>query len=170
MHRRVPPRRVRISVELSREDAGIVMEALEVAKAELAQFQLGGQRTDVPSLAADALLLMARRTLSGCFRGRAKARDIWFLPDTNGCIHDDATPEQSGPAHLVMVHVEESVLHGEGGTSDLPTPAVRRMLCDGFELVGRSPRQSTALPSENGPTLMSALGAVNGIALRQDAR
>ena len=93
MHRRVPPRRVRISVELSREDAGIVMEALEVAKAELAQFQLGGQRTDVPSLAADALLLMARRTLSGCFRGRAKARDIWFLPDTNGCMHDDPTPE-----------------------------------------------------------------------------
>ena len=30
-----------------------------------------------------------------------------------------------------MVHVEESVLRGEGGTSDLPTPAVRRLLCDG---------------------------------------
>ena len=39
----------------------------------------------------------------------------------------------------------------------------------GFELVGRSPRQSTALPSENGPTLMSALGAVKGSSLRQDA-
>ena len=39
----------------------------------------------------------------------------------------------------------------------------------GFELVGRSPRQSTALPSENGPTLMSALGAVRGSSLRQDA-
>ena len=123
--------RARISVELSREDAGIVMEALEVAKAEIALCQLGGQRADDASLAADALLLMARRTLSGCFRGSAKASDIWFLPDTSGCIHDDPTPEQSGPAHLVMVHVEESVLRGEGGTSDLPTPAVRRLLCDG---------------------------------------
>ena len=53
--------RVRISVELSREDAGIVMEALEVAKAEIAECQLGGpRRGDEPSLAADALLLMAR--------------------------------------------------------------------------------------------------------------
>ena len=34
---------------------------------------------------------------------------------------------------------------------------------------GAGPRQSTALPSENGPTLMSALGAVNGSSLRQDA-
>ena len=109
----------------------MVMEALEVAKAEIAQFQLWGPRADDASLAADALLLMARRTLSGCFRGSAKASDIWFLPETSGCIHDDPTPEQSGPAHLVMVHVEESVLRGEGGTSDLPTPAVRRLLCDG---------------------------------------
>ena len=31
-------------------------------------------------------------------------------------------------------------------------------------------RQSTALPSENGPTLMSALGAVRGSSLRQDAK
>ena len=34
---------------------------------------------------------------------------------------------------------------------------------------GAGPRQSTALPSENGPTLMSALGPVNGSSLRQDA-
>ena len=34
---------------------------------------------------------------------------------------------------------------------------------------GAGPRQSTALPSENGPTLMSALGAVRGSSLRQDA-
>ena len=40
-------------------------------------------------------------------------------------------PTSSNPAHLVMVHVEESVLRGEAGTSDLPTPAVRRLLCDG---------------------------------------
>ena len=124
--------RVRISVELSREDAGVVMEALEVAKGEIAECELGGpRRGDEPSLAADALLLMARRTLSGCFRGSAKASDVWFLSDTSGCIDDEPTPEQSGPAHLVMVHVEESVLRGEGGTSDLPTPAVRRLLCDG---------------------------------------
>ena len=123
--------RVRISVELSREDAGIVMEALEVAKGEITECELGGPRADDASLAADALLLMARRTLSGCFRGSVKASDVWFLPDTSGCIDDEPTPEQSGPAHLVMVHVEESVLRGEGGTSDLPTPAVRRLLCDG---------------------------------------
>ena len=124
--------RVRISVELSREDAGIVMEALEVAKGEIAECELGGpRRGDEPSLAADALLLMAKRTLSGCFRGSARAGSIWFRPDTSGCLVDEPTPEQSGPAHLVMVHVEESVLRGEGGTSDLPTPAVRRLLCDG---------------------------------------
>ena len=124
--------RVRISVELSRENAGIVMEALEVAKGEITECELGGpRRGDEPSLAADALLLMARRTLSGCFRGSAKAGSIWFRPDTSECLVDEPTPEQSGPAHLVMVHVEESVLRGEGGTSDLPTPAVRRLLCDG---------------------------------------
>ena len=123
--------RVRISVELSREDAGIVMQALEVAKAEIALCQLGGPRADDASLAADALLLMARRTLSGCFRGSAKAGSIWFRPDMSEVVLDDPTPEQSGPAHLVTVHVEESVLRGEGGTSDLPTPAVRRLLCDG---------------------------------------
>ena len=37
---------------------------------------------------------------------------------------------------------------------------VEKAFAEGFELVGRSPRQSTALPSENGPTLMSALGVV----------
>ena len=53
--------RVRISVELSREDAGVVMEALEVAKGEITECELGGpRRGDEPSLAADALLLMAR--------------------------------------------------------------------------------------------------------------
>ena len=123
--------RVRISVELSREDAGVVMRALEVAKAEIALCELGGPRADDASLAADALLLMARRTLSGCFRGSAKASDTWFRPDMGEVALDDPTPEQSGPSHLVTVHVEESVLRGEGGTSDLPTPAVRRLLCDG---------------------------------------
>ena len=106
------------------------MRALEVAKAEIALCELGGPRADDASLAADALLLMARRTLSGCFRGSAKASDTWFRPDMGEVALDDPTPEQSGPSHLVTVHVEESVLRGEGGTSDLPTPAVRRLLCD----------------------------------------
>ena len=39
---------------------------------------------------------------------------------------------------------------------------VEKAFAEGFKLVGRSPRQSTALPSENGPTLMSALGASRG--------
>ncbi len=39
---------------------------------------------------------------------------------------------------------------------------MEKAFAEGFELVGRSPRQSTALPSENGATLMSALGASRG--------
>ena len=80
--------------------------------------------------------------------------------------HPEAMPRPC-PATPRVAHRPEAQLRAgakkpradEGGT-----PEGR-----GFELVGRSPRQSTALPSENGPTLMSALGAVRGSSLRQDA-
>ena len=59
--------------------------------------------------------------------------------------------------------------HIEAGAEDARAGAAGAPGGRGFELVGRSPGQSTALPSENGPTLMSALGAVRGSSLRQDA-
>ena len=127
--------RVVFKVELSREDAAVLVKALEVAKAELLECGCGGRDGDDPSLAADALMLMARRTLSGCFRGSAKEGDYWWDPDTSRMALDEPTPEQSGPAHMVTVHVSEAALDGRGGTSDLPSHSVRRLLCDGA-LVG----------------------------------
>ena len=128
--------RVRFRLELSHEDAGVLVKALEVAKAEIRECRLGvsGEGGEA-ALAADALMLMARRTLSGCFRGSAREGPVWFLPDTSGMALDEPDPEQSGPTHLVMVHVDENALSGDGGHSDLPVPVVRRMLCDGA-LVG----------------------------------
>ena len=128
--------RVRFRIELSQEDAGVLVKALEVAKAELLECgpAVSGAG-DEPALSADALMLIARRTLSGCFRGSAKEGPFWFLPEMKEAVLDDPSPEQSGPAHLVTVHVDEKALSGNGGHSDLPVPVVRRLLCDGA-LVG----------------------------------
>ena len=128
--------RVRFRIELSREDAGVLVKALEVAKAELLECgpAVSGAG-DEAALCADALMLIARRTLSGCFRGSAKEGAFWFRPDMTEAVLDDPAPEQSGPAHLVTVHVDEKALSGNGGHSDLPVPVVRRLLCDGA-LVG----------------------------------
>ena len=128
--------RVRFRIELSREDAGVLVKALEVAKAELLECgpAVSGAG-DEAALCADALMLIARRTLSGCFRGSAREGAFWFRPDMTEAVLDDPAPEQSGPAHLVTVHVDEKALSGNGGHSDLPVPVVRRLLCDGA-LVG----------------------------------
>ena len=128
--------RVRFRIELSQEDAGVLVKALEVAKAELLECgpAVSGAG-DEAALCADALMLIARRTLSGCFRGSAREGAFWFRPDMTEAVLDDPAPEQSGPAHLVTVHVDEKALSGNGGHSDLPVPVVRRLLCDGA-LVG----------------------------------
>ena len=76
---------------------------------------------------ADALVLMARRSLSGRFRG---------IDESDGDSDTETrasaeSPESSGSGHLVMVHVDESALCGKGGASDLPIKTVKRLLCDG---------------------------------------
>ena len=128
--------RVEFKVELSLEDASVLTKALEVVKGEIMECGLGVSGAgDDAALAADALVLMARRTLSGCFRGSGKEGAVWFLPDLSETALDDPPPEQAGPAHLVTVHVDEGAVSGAGGHSDLPSPVVRRLLCDGA-LVG----------------------------------
>ena len=130
--------RVQFKIELSREDAGILTKALEVAKGEIRECGLSVSGAgDDAALSADALVLMARRTLSGCFRGSGKEGAVWFQPDLSEVALDEPAPEQSGPAHLVTVHVDESAVSGAGGHSDLPSSVVRRLLCDGA-LVGVS--------------------------------
>ena len=70
---------------------------------------------------------MARRSLAGRFRGIDESDE-----DTDTEPPDSAeSPESSGGAHLVMVHVDESALRGKGGASDLPIKTVKRLLCDG---------------------------------------
>ena len=124
--------RVRFRIELSREDSEVLVKALEVAKAELRECgpAVSGDGSEA-ALCADALTLIARRTLSGCFRPSAREGAFWFQPNMTEAVLDDPAPEQSGPAHLVTVHVDEKALSGGGGHSDLPAPVVKRLLCDG---------------------------------------
>ena len=65
--------RMVISAELSRADAMLVLEALEKCKGEIAESGLENDgKWDDPARSADALVLMARRSLSGRFRGIAR--------------------------------------------------------------------------------------------------
>ena len=120
--------RMVLHAELSRADAMLVLEALEKCKSEIADSGLenDGKWNDL-ARSADALVLMARRSLSGRFRGIDGSDE-----DTDTEPRDSAeSPESSGGAHLVMVHVDESALRGKGGASDLPIRTVKRLLCDG---------------------------------------
>ena len=117
--------RMMISAELSRADAMLVLEALEKCKSEIAESGLENDgKWDDLARSADALVLMARRSLTGRFRGIDGSDED---PDTEP--RDSA--ESSGSGHLVMVHVDESALRGSGGASDLPIRTVKRLLCDG---------------------------------------
>ena len=120
--------RMVISAELSRADAMLVLEALEKCKSEIADSGLENDgKWDDLARSADALVLMARRSLSGRFRGIDGSDED---PDAAG--PDSAeSPESSGSGHLVMVHVDESALRGKGGASDLPIRTMKRLLCDG---------------------------------------
>ena len=120
--------RMVISAELSRADAMLVLEALEKCKSEIADSGLENDgKWDDLARSADALVLMARRSLSGRFRGIGESDED---PDAEG--PDSAeSPESPGSGHLVMVHVDESALRGKGGASDLPIRTMKRLLCDG---------------------------------------
>ena len=117
---------VEIKVNLTKEDAGVVLAALERCKHEIAEsgLQHDGKWDDL-ALSADALVLMARRSMAGRFNGDGSDQE-----------HGEAevgsdSAESSASAHLVMVHVDESALRGNGGASDLPIKTVKRLLCDG---------------------------------------
>ncbi len=118
--------RVEIRANLSRADAMLVLEALEKCKSEIAESGLENDgKWDDLARSADALVLMARRSLSGRFRGIDGS-------DEDPEPRDSAeSPESSGGGHLVMIHVDESALRGKGGASDLPIRTVKRLLCDG---------------------------------------
>ena len=96
-----------------------------------------------------------------CTRERSETRPQGRAQDVCGSIRSHPRPW-----HLIFVEYDR---HIKAGAEDARAGEAGAPEGRGFELVGRSPRQSTALPSENGPTLMSALGAVNGLSLRQDA-
>ena len=120
--------RMVISAELSRADAMLVLESLEKCKGEIAESGLENDgKWDDLARSADALVLMARRSLSGRFRGIDESDED---PDTDP-LDSAESPESSGSGHLVMVHVDESALRGKGGASDLPIRTVKRLLCDG---------------------------------------
>ena len=120
--------RMMISAELSRADAMLVLEALEKCKSEIVESGLENDgKWDDLARSADALVLMARRSLSGRFRGIDGSDE-----DPDPEPRDSAeSPEPSGGGHLVMIHVDESALRGKGGASDLPIKTVKRLLCDG---------------------------------------
>ena len=90
----------------------MVFEALEKCKSEIAESGLENDgKWDDLARSADALVLMARRSLSGRFRGIDGSDED---PDTEP--RDSAeSPESPGSGHLVMVHVDESALRGKGG-------------------------------------------------------
>ena len=69
-----------------------------------------------------------------------------------------------------MCAVQSALIRGLGTSFSLNmTGTSKQELKMHAQAEPQRPRQSTALPSENGPTLMSALGAVRGSSLRQDA-
>lgn len=97
-----------IQVNLTREDAELVMKAVEIAgEADPSEGHMDEQ-DNFFARQADALVDIARTYLDG---GTGKA----------GSTAD---------RYQVMVHVDEAVLRGEMGKSDLPYESLRRITCD----------------------------------------
>jgi hypothetical protein len=93
-----------LTVELPADDLELVLAALEKVGKSLPE----DPTRSLFSHGADALVEIARLTLAG----RSEAGS-------------------SADIHQVAVHVDESVLRGKGGQSDLPLPTVKRLCCDG---------------------------------------
>ena len=87
-----------ISVVLPREEVELVMQALDHVSGELPDIE----GRSIFAQAADALVQMARDTLSG-----------------------NAGAGSSADQYQVVVHVDESALNDEGGCADLPIESVR---------------------------------------------
>ena len=95
-----------LTVQLPTAELAIVQQALEQLVDDLPE----DPNRDYFAARADALVCMARQVLSG-----------------SG--HADTSTHQA--THQVMVHVDASALNGDGGESDYPLPAVKRLCCAG---------------------------------------
>ena len=131
LSRRVEGDCFEINAQLSEEEAGLVLAAVDMFKREIAESGLESEgKWDDLALAADALVLMAKKALKGNLQ---RASEEIVDEETGEIVEFRDSAESSG--HLVMVHVDESALRGKGGASDLPLETVKRLLCDG-SLVG----------------------------------
>ncbi len=118
---------IEINAQLSEEEASLVMAAVDMFKREIAESGLESEGNwDDLALAADALVLMAKKALKGNLNRTSEE----VVNEETGDSEEFRDPAESS-GHLVMVHVDESALRGKGGVSDLPLETVRRLLCDG---------------------------------------
>jgi len=103
-----PDGSVTINAEMTQEAGDLVMKALEIAMAD--QQKSGNADTEDSLFArqADALVAMAQSYLAG------------------GSEQTTSTADH----YQVVVHVDETALHDEGGKSELPIESVRRLSCD----------------------------------------
>lgn len=98
-----------IHAELTREAAELVMKAIEIAMETDRSDGHLDEEENFFARQADALVDLARSYLDG---GTDKA-------------------SSTADRYQVMIHIDEAVLRGETGKSDLPVESVRRLLCDG---------------------------------------
>lgn len=97
-----------LHADLTREQADLVMKAIEIAMTSDPAEGYLDEADNHFARQADALVDLARTYLDG---GGGKAA---------------STTDR----YQVMVHVDEAVLRGESGGSDLPVESLRRILCD----------------------------------------
>jgi hypothetical protein len=117
---------VRIVIELPAEEGELVGRAVDsaVAAGEVAlgvEFASEHSGESWKAQQADAFVAIMKTYLGGS-------------DGAGGGADGDATRERSVPAadhYQVVVHVDEKVLRGEAGRSDLPVETVRRLACDG---------------------------------------
>jgi hypothetical protein len=100
-----------INIELPQELGDLVMKAIEVAAETCPQEtdtegKEASKATAFFARQADALVEVAKHYLSG------------------------STESRDTPNHQVLVHIDETALHDQGGKSDLPVESVRRIACD----------------------------------------
>ena len=98
-----------INIELPQELGDLLMKAIEVAAEACpqdAERNKGSKATTFFARQADGLVEVAKHFLTG------------------------GSESRTAPNHQVLVHIDETALHDEGGKSDLPVESVRRITCD----------------------------------------
>jgi hypothetical protein len=94
-----------MTVELPRAELELVLHAIDRVASDLP----ADEDRSLFATAADALVAMAQDSLAGA----------------------GAQGSSAGDSHTMLVRVDAGALGGQGGRSDLPLPAVRRLCCDG---------------------------------------